>query len=149
MFDTKRAQALHYCNLSLSESTTRGTPPYAILLQRSCIIHACPAPCSDWVFASPIAWALVAIGVQQRSGAYPGGAEASTAGFVLGGLLAAAAFITGVRRLWLWRKGKSAPFAAFADSSSELTANEDAGSAKLVDSAPADASAQEAVHMTA
>lgn len=43
----------------------------------------------DVAYAAPIAWALVAIGVQQRSAAYPGGPTASTAGFVLGYSLAA------------------------------------------------------------
>lgn len=65
---------------------------------------------SDWVFASPIAWALLAIGVQQQSPTYPGGATASMAGFVLGGLLIPAILAVAVWRLWLWWRGKSAAF---------------------------------------
>lgn len=92
---------------------------------------------NDWVFAAPIAWALVAIGVQQRSSAYPGGPDASNAGFVLGALLGVAALLTALRRLWLWRTGASAPFAAFTAEAgvAEESGDAEGGSVKLVDDA--------------
>lgn len=50
--------------------------------------------------------------MQQRPGSpYPGGAPASLAGFVLGGVLAAGIVAVTARRVWLWRTGRSARFA--------------------------------------
>lgn len=59
----------------------------------------------DVAFAAPIAWALVAIGSQQRSDAYPGGPIASQAGFALGYTVAAAAGVTALYRGWRFYKG--------------------------------------------
>lgn len=42
---------------------------------------------SDWLVAMPIAWALVAIAVQQESPDYPGGPHTVLTGYSLGGIL--------------------------------------------------------------
>lgn len=41
----------------------------------------------DWIFPIPIAWALAAIGVQQRDPAYPGGTTVVSAAFALSGVV--------------------------------------------------------------
>ena len=61
----------------------------------------------DVAFAAPIAWALVAIGSQQRSEAYPGGPIASQAGYALGYSVAAAAGVTALYRAWCFYKGET------------------------------------------